>query len=236
LKLRMFVLSLTTVVASLTILTAAPRPSSAQQPSPQQAPSQPSQPALPTPQPAPQQTVPSTQPTPTTPQPAPQQTTAQPGSQLAATTLEGAVTNVSGVTCRVTQGAMNNTMISNTTVSTTTTTNTVGTMTTSSVSNSGTTPAITGQTTGQTCSGVLELAPGVNWAQVVRSEERGEGPDGLPAIGIPVRVFIGPNTTVTSRSSAVSLMDLKQGSTVRVDYNVMNDVNVATAVDVTSIR
>jgi hypothetical protein len=152
-------------------------------------------------------------------------------------TLQGAITNVSGVTCRPTESAtMNNTMISNPPMKTTTTTNTAGTMTTTTVGNSGNTARTTDKAAGETCSGVLEIAPGVNWAQVARSEERGEGPDGLPAIGIPVRVFIGPNTTVTSRSSAVSLMDLKQGSTVRVDYNVMNDVNVATAVDVTSIR
>jgi hypothetical protein len=92
------------------------------------------------------------------------------------------------------------------------------------------------QSTGQGCSAVLQITPGVNWAQVAQSEmvDQRETAGGLPGFGVPVSVVVGPNATMTTRDgSAMSFLDLVKGSVVRVDYAVRNGVPIATNIDVT---
>ena len=83
------------------------------------------------------------------------------------------------------------------------------------------------------CTGMVEIAPGATWADVVRAQMREI--DSVPMTGIPVRVLIGPNNEIKTGDSTVALADLKPGSTVKVQYQQMNNIYVATDVSVTAL-
>jgi hypothetical protein len=219
---------LSLVVGTVLTMTALlPAPIFAQQPAQQQPAQQ--QPAQQQPaQQPPAQPLPPTQPS--QPQLAPAQPTTEPApAEPQATgptaTIEGAVTNVMAYTCGTAAGtAMNNQP------ETTTNPPTMpGTPSTGAVSGAQT------PSTGQGCSAVLLIAPGVNWVQVAHSElpEAGETAGGVAGFGVPVTVVVGPKATLTTRDNAdLSLLDLTRGSVVKVDYAVHNDVPIATNIDV----
>jgi hypothetical protein len=79
----------------------------------------------------------------------------------------------------------------------------------------------------------VEIAPGATWADVVRAQVREI--DAIPMSGIPVRVLVGPNSELKTSDSTVSLADLKPGSTVKVDYQQVNNIFVATDVSVMAL-
>ncbi|HKV44662.1 MAG TPA: hypothetical protein VJT32_08315 [bacterium] len=57
----------------------------------------------------------------------------------------------------------------------------------------------------------------------------------MPITGVPIRVLVAqrnPLASQNSTNSTISLMDLQQGAIVRVDYQVVNDVPIATDVNV----
>jgi hypothetical protein len=208
---------------------AQPQPAQQQPAQPQPGQQQPAQPQPAQQQPA--QPLPPTQPTQPAPQQAPAQPTTQPTPAPAepqatgpTATIEGAVTNVVAYTCgTAAQTAMN----------------TQRAASTNPTGMPGTTPAAVSQpqtpSTGQGCSAVLLITPGVNWAQVAHSEltETGETAGGVVGFGTPVRVVVGAKVTMTTRDNAdLSLLDLSRGSVVKVDYAVINDVPIATNVDV----
>jgi len=96
-------------------------------------------------------------------------------------------------------------------------------------------PNSTAGTTGssQGCAGIVEIAPGVTWADVARAQVREI--DALPISGIPVRILVGPNSELKTSDTTVSLADLRPGSTIRVDYQQVNNIYVATDVSVTAL-
>jgi hypothetical protein len=85
----------------------------------------------------------------------------------------------------------------------------------------------------ESCAGVVEIAPGATWADMIRAQVREI--DAIPMSGIPVRVLVGPNSELKTGDSTVSLADLKPGSTVKVDYQQVNNIFVATDVSVTAL-
>jgi hypothetical protein len=99
---------------------------------------------------------------------------------------------------------------------------------------------VSDQTTGPTsgtaagCVGVVEIAPGVSWAGVVRAQMRDT--DAMPITGVPIRVLVAQHSPLQSQNSTTSLMALKQGAIVRIDYQVVNDVPIATDVNVMAMN
>jgi hypothetical protein len=83
------------------------------------------------------------------------------------------------------------------------------------------------------CAGIVEIAPGATWVDVVRAQMREI--DSLPMNGIPVRILVGPSNEIKTGNSTVALADLKPGSTVKVDYQQVNNIYVATDVSVTAL-
>ena len=229
-KSRIFVFSLAAVtLLPMTTLTSVM--TFAQQPSqPQPAQQEPAQ-QQPAPQQTPAQPLPPTQPSPSQ-QPAPQQTPVQPAQPAPAepqttgptTTIEGAVTHFVSVGCGPSATAAKK----GESVKSARSIGTPGAAATVS--------AAEPPTSGQGCSAVLQITPGVNWAQVARSElaDQREKTGGLPVFGAPVSVVVVPQATLTTRGgSDISLQDLAKGSVVKIDYAVRNDVPVATNIDVT---
>jgi hypothetical protein len=92
-------------------------------------------------------------------------------------------------------------------------------------------PATTG--IAESCAGVVEIAPGATWADVIRAQVREI--DAIPMSGIPVRVLVGPNSELKTSDSTVSLADLKPGSTIKVNYQQVNNIFVATDVSVMAL-
>ena len=95
-----------------------------------------------------------------------------------------------------------------------------------------TTGAISGTAAG--CVGVIEIAPGVSWAGAVRAQMRDT--DAMPITGVPIRVLVAQHSPLQSQNSTTSLMDLKPGAIVRIDYQVVNDVPIATDVNVMAMN
>jgi hypothetical protein len=180
----------------------------AQQPGPAQAPAQPMTPAQ---QPSQEQTP--AQPTAPAQQPSPAQAPASPPAQpapeqapMTQQTIEGPAMTVQGAVIGVETFSCGNPA-------------------------NGTPENATGSTGG--CAGIVEIAPGATWADVVRSQMREI--DSIPMSGIPVRILIGANNEIKTGDSTVALADLKPGSTVKVDYQQVNNIYVATDVNVTAL-
>ena len=187
----------------------APYQTPSQQPSTEQTPAQPASPAQ---QLSPQQTP--AQPVAPAQQPSPQQAPAQPVAPAQQPSPEQTPTTETPVGPTMTvEGAV------------------IGVNTFSCGQASNGAPETTGNA--QTCAGVVEIAPGATWADMVRAQVREI--DAIPMSGIPVRVLVGPNSELKTSDSTVSLADLKPGSTVKVDYQQVNNIYVATDVSVMAL-
>ena len=219
-KLNMLALTLATVISLGPAIADAqqqppyqspPYPTPAQQPSPQQTPVQPTSPAE---QQAPAQQMPAEPATPAQ-QPSPEQAPNQPVSPEQQPSPQPAP---------MTQAPEGPTMTVEGTVT--------GVKTLSCEQASGSAAGSTIESAGG-CHAIVEIAPGATWADTARAESLDHG--GVPLMGIPVRVVVAATSAIKTRDSTVSPMDLKPGSTVRVDYQVVNDLNIATNVAVTEL-